>query len=60
MFTDTCNTDRKYERLREVSEILKKNNLELNTAVQNLNTQLTQKEEKFKSVIRVLEDNYAK
>lgn len=60
MFPDTCDTDRKYERLREVSEILKNNNVELKTAVQDLNTQLNQKEENFKSVIKVLEENYAK
>lgn len=52
--------DRKYERLREVSEILKKNNVELKTAVQDLNTQLNQKDEKFKSAIQLLEDKFAK
>ncbi|KAK4323333.1 hypothetical protein Pmani_005961 [Petrolisthes manimaculis] len=51
---------KKYERLREVSEILKKNNGDLKIAVQDLNTQLTQKEESFKSVINILEENYAK
>lgn len=51
---------RKFERLREVTECLRRNEESLKSENEGLKAKLAQKEESFKTVLQTLEENYAK
>lgn len=51
---------KKFERLREVTECLRRNEESLKSENEGLKAKLAQKEESFKTVLQTLEENYAK
>lgn len=51
---------KKFERLREVTECLRRNEESLKSENEGLKGKLAQKEETFKNVLQTLEENYAK
>ncbi|XP_047475597.1 LOW QUALITY PROTEIN: transforming acidic coiled-coil-containing protein 2-like [Penaeus chinensis] len=51
---------KKFERLREVTECLRRNEESLKSENEGIKGKLAQKEETFKNVLQTLEENYAK